>query len=101
MDSGSSALLVHAGYSDVRWAPDESAFLAVSPRPRRPRSAEKGPTGVYLLNRDGSERSLLAADASAADWCADGRVVVAQHGDIWVIEATRPGGVRRLTRRGG
>ena len=89
-------------YSDVRWAPDESAFLAVRALdPADPEPSPQGPTGVYLLNRDGSERSLLATDASAADWCADGRIVVAQHGDIWVIEASRPGGVRRLTRRGG
>ena len=89
-------------YWDVRWAPDESAFLAVRDLdPADPAPSPQGPTGVYLLNSDGSERSLLATDASAADWCADGRIVVAQHGDIWVIEASRPGGVRRLTRRGG
>jgi dipeptidyl aminopeptidase/acylaminoacyl peptidase len=78
-----------AAYRDVRWAPDESALLAVRE------------TGVFILNRDGSERSLLASDASAADWCADGRVVVAQHGEIWLLDVTRPGGARRLTYRGG
>jgi WD40 repeat protein len=78
-----------AAYWDVRWAPDESGLLAVRD------------TGVVLLNRDGSERSLLASDASAADWCADGRVVVAQHGEIWLLDVTRPGGARRLTYRGG
>ena len=89
-------------YSDVRWAPDESAFLAVRALdPADPEPSPRGPTGVYLLNTDGSERSLLATDASAADWCPDGRILVAQHGDIWVIEPSRPGGVRRLTRRGG
>lgn len=89
-------------YSDVRWAPDESAWLAVrnlDPADRAP--PEERRTGVYILNRDGSERSLLASDASAADWCADGRVVVAQHGEIWLLDVTRPGGVRRLTYRGG
>jgi Tol biopolymer transport system component len=91
-----------SAYSDVRWAPDESAFLAVRALDAAdPEPAPQGPTGVFLLNRDGSERSLLASDASAADWCADGRIVVAQYGEIWVIDASRPGGVRRLTRRGG
>jgi Tol biopolymer transport system component len=89
-------------YSDVRWAPDESAFLAVRAlEPADPEPSPQGPTGVFLLNTDGSERSLLATDASGADWCADGRIVVAQHGDIWMIDASRPGGVRRLTRQGG
>jgi len=78
-----------AAYWDVRWAPDESALLAV-------RDA-----GVFILNRDGSERSLLASGASAADWCADGRVAVAQHDEIWLLDVTRPGGTRRLTYRGG
>jgi WD40-like Beta Propeller Repeat len=89
-------------YSDVRWAPDESAFLAVRALdPADPQPVPQGPAGVFLLNTDGSERSLLATDANAADWCADGRIVVAQHGEIWVIDASRPGGARRLTRRGG
>jgi Tol biopolymer transport system component len=89
-------------YWDVHWAPDESAFLAVRALDAAdPEPAPQGPTGVFLLNRDGSERSLLATDANAADWCADGRMVVAQDGEIWVIDASRPGGVRRLTRRGG
>jgi hypothetical protein len=76
-------------YWEVRWAPDASAFLAVRD------------TGVFLLNRDGSERSLLAADATSADWCADGRVVVAQYGEIWLLDITPPGGSRRLTYKGG
>jgi len=93
-------LQVNAGYWDARWAPDESAFLAVRLLdPADPAPPGKQRTGVFLLNRDGSERSLLAADATAADWCADGRVVVAQHGGIRVLELTRPGGSRRLTRR--
>ena len=61
-------LQVNAGYWDVRWAPDESAFLAVRLLdPTDPAAPEKRRTGVFLLNRDGSERSLLAADATAAD----------------------------------
>jgi hypothetical protein len=76
-------------YGEVRWAPDESAFLAV------------GDMGVVALNGDGSERSLLAAGATAADWCADGRVVVAWYGEIWVLDLSRPGGSRRLTWKGG
>jgi Tol biopolymer transport system component len=78
-----------ANYGEVRWAPDESAFLAV-------RDA-----GVFALDRDGSERSLLASGATAADWCADGRVVVAQYGEIWVLDLSRPGSTRRLTWKGG
>jgi dipeptidyl aminopeptidase/acylaminoacyl peptidase len=89
-------------YWDVRWAPDESALLAV----RRLDPAAQAPPpdprmGVYVLTRDGSERSLLATDASGADWCADGRVVVAQHGEIWVLDLSRPGSSLRLTRKGG
>ncbi len=91
-----------AAYWDVRWAPDESALLAVrNLDPADPAPPEERRTGIYILNRDGSERSLLASDASAADWCADGRVVVAQHGEIWLLDLTRPGGVRRLTYHGG
>jgi Tol biopolymer transport system component len=78
-----------SNYGEVRWAPDESAFLAV------------GDMGVVALNGDGSERSLLAAGATAADWCADGRVVVAWYGEIWVLDLSRPGGSRRLTWKGG
>ena len=40
-----------ASYGQVRWAPDESAFVGVRD------------TGVFVLNRDGSERSLLAGVA--------------------------------------
>ena len=90
-------------YWDVRWAPDESAFLALRyldpGAPLDP--SHYGPAAVSVLNTDGSERSLLASDVTGADWCADGRVVVAQHGEIWVIDATRPGAVRRLTYKGG
>lgn len=90
-------------YWDVRWAPDESAFLALRyldpGAPLNP--SHSGPAAVSVLNKDGSERSLLASDVTGADWCADGRVVVAQHGGIWVIDATRPGAVRRLTYKGG
>jgi Tol biopolymer transport system component len=76
-------------YGEVRWAPNESAFIAV------------GDMGVVALNGDGSERSLLASGATAADWCADGRVVVARYGEIWVLDVSRPGGSRRLTWKGG
>jgi Tol biopolymer transport system component len=69
--------------------------------PADPAPPQERRTGVFSLNTDGSERSLLATDADAADWCADGRVVVAQQGEIWALELTRPGGSRRLTRRGG
>lgn len=78
-----------ASYGQVRWAPDESAFVGVRD------------TGVFVLNRDGSERSLLASGATASDWCADGRVVVARYGELWVLDLTRPGGTRRLTWKGG
>jgi Tol biopolymer transport system component len=90
-------------YWDVRWAPDESALLALRyldpGAPLDP--SHSGPAAVSVLNKDGSERSLLASDVTGADWCADGRVVVAQHGQIWVIDATRPGASRRLTHKGG
>jgi Tol biopolymer transport system component len=89
-------------YYDVRWAPDASAFVAT--RFLDPNETSSGPerrTAVVVLNRDGSERTLLAADGSEPDWCADGRVVVAQHNEIWLLDVTRPGGVRRLTYRGG
>jgi Tol biopolymer transport system component len=89
-------------YWDVRWAPDESAFLAVrNLDPAAPAPPPNSRTGIYILNRDGSERTLLATDASGADWCADGRVVVAQYGEIWTLDLSRPGSTRRLTRRGG
>lgn len=91
-----------SAYWDVRWAPDESAVLAVRDLdPEAPFRRPDSRTGVYILNRDGSERSLLATDASGADWCADGRVVVAQYGEIWVLDLSRPGSSRRLTRKGG
>jgi dipeptidyl aminopeptidase/acylaminoacyl peptidase len=91
-----------SAYGDVRWAPDESAFLAVrNLDPTAPAFQPNQPTGVYILNRDGSERSLLATDATGADWCADGRVVVAQYGEIWVLDLSRPGSSHRLTRKGG
>lgn len=91
-----------SAYGDVRWAPDESAFLAVrNLDPNAPAFQPNLGTGVYILNRDGSERSLLATNATGADWCADGRVVVAQYGEIWVLDLSRPGSSRRLTRKGG
>jgi Tol biopolymer transport system component len=91
-----------SAYGDVRWAPDESALLAVrNLDPSAPAFQPDSGTGVYVLNRDGSERSLLATNATGADWCADGRVVVAQYGEIWVLDLSRPGSSRRLTRKGG
>ena len=85
---------------DVRWAPDESAFLAVralDPRTRSRRAGADASPAEWRWIRAQPPR----ADATAADWCADGRVVVAQHGEIWVIDATRPGAIRRLTTKGG
>jgi hypothetical protein len=91
-----------SAYVDVRWSPDESAFLAVrNLDPNAPAFQPDLGTGVYILNRDGSERSLLATNATGADWCADGRVVVAQYGEIRVLDLTRPGSSVRLTRKGG
>jgi dipeptidyl aminopeptidase/acylaminoacyl peptidase len=89
---------LRSGYSEVRWAPDASELLAtrfLEPADGRP--PEERRTGVFVLGLDGSERELLA-DASEPDWCADGRVILVQYGEIRVIEPD--GRVRRLTRQG-
>jgi Tol biopolymer transport system component len=81
-------------YSKVRWAPDASALVA-----SRGLYPEDDDSAVVVLNPDGSERELVAAQASQPDWCADGRVIVVQYGEIRVVEPD--GGLRRLTWRGG
>ncbi len=71
----------------VSWAPDSAGFLALTPE------------GAVTLAADGSERELLAPNATGGDWCADGRVVVEQYGELRVVEPDRS--PRRLTWRGG
>jgi hypothetical protein len=68
------------------WAPDGSAFLASTP------------SGVAVLERDGSMRRLVAPGAVSGDWCANGRIVVVKDGDLYVIEPD--GRLRRRTWRG-
>jgi dipeptidyl aminopeptidase/acylaminoacyl peptidase len=87
-------------YSDVRWAPDASALIAS----RTPEGMFTQPwyqdrSVVVVLNPDGSERELVATDASQPDWCADGHMLVVQYGEIRVVDPD--GELRRLTRRGG
>jgi Tol biopolymer transport system component len=90
---------IESFYWGPAWAPDASALVASGFLDPDQRPFEDGRTGVFRLGADGSGRTLVAEDASEPDWCADGRIVLVQYGELRVVAPD--GRMRRLTRQGG
>ncbi|HEX8121252.1 MAG TPA: hypothetical protein VF549_08305 [Solirubrobacteraceae bacterium] len=74
-------------YRSPRWSPDGSriAYTYTPLSPPNPIPTPEKPSAVWTMRADGSDRTLVAEDASGLGWLPDGRIVFGRRSTSGVL----------------